>query len=224
MELVMAKYGTMRETDIIDLNAALVVPLTAIDDLSHWAGAMSIIFAQLQVAGQGKQEADKIRMLQKGVKAYHPIRQCIAQYRNSHPLLNGLSFRGLVDYIDQRSGYFNQSAAESGYPGNVSDLVRDITAKIKAELEMENTTGSAAMVVTDKAAAARPHKRHKNNYSRKHPRQEDGKSSFSASTMIATRRTQGQTAITCDSCQRGSLTTWLMQLILVYMTEYEVQA
>jgi hypothetical protein len=91
-------------------------------------------------------------------------------------MLNELSFRDLVGYIDQRSGYFNQSAAGSGYLGNVSDLVSDITAKVKAELAIENTTSSAAMVVTDKAAAARPHQRHKNNNSRKRPRQEDGES------------------------------------------------
>jgi hypothetical protein len=139
---------------------------------------MSTIFAQLQVAGQGKQEADKVRILQKGVEAHHPIRQCIAQHRSSLPMLNDFSFRDLVDYIDQRSGYFNQSAAESGYLGNVSDLVKDITAKVKAELTIENTTSSASMVVTDKAAAARPHQRHKNNNSGKRPRQEDGKSLF----------------------------------------------
>jgi hypothetical protein len=134
-------------------------------------------------------------------------------------MLNDRSFRDLVDYIDQRSGYFTQSAAETGYLGNISDRVRDITAKVKAELATESTTSSAAMVVTDKAAAARPHQRHKNNNSRKRSGQEDGKSLFSASTMIPTRRKQGQTAITCDSCQRGSRTTWLMPLSQAYMTE-----
>jgi hypothetical protein len=80
MEHVMAKYGTLREMDIIELNAALKVPLTAIDDFIHWAGTtVSMIIAQLQVAGQVQQEADKISILQKGVEAHHPIRQCIAQ-------------------------------------------------------------------------------------------------------------------------------------------------